>query len=469
MLPFTNNYAVYPSVFPAGVSTDVTIVPTEPAFLFRENEEYRIVICDVNGDEIEYYAPTVPQTVTVKAHEGVLRFSYTFSDEQEHKIDLFWGEKALGTLVVYSLYEDLYALRPYRGDFHAHSYRSDGAKDPASLAGQFREQGYDLFALTDHNRYYPSNEAKKPYEGVRLGLHIMNGEEIHTPGSMLHIVHVGGRESVTEQYFRDREGYEKAVDEYLPFVPPHVPEQYRRRYAMANWACDRIHEADGLAILAHPYWRPRGSYNLTEEFARILLTSGMFDAYEIVGGNGRFGINMSVALLTELAAEGFRIPLLGSSDVHKTEKSNDFPHRFTICFATANDRDGIMNAVRTGKTVAVEAEGYEYSRTYRCYGEMRLVSYAHYLLNHYFPALQRMCQGEGIAMSAFVMGSVPASLIELQREQSDLLRGRFFGDAAPVIPSAELLAYEDEARRIHLEGPLTKGSHLDMPTVTRQI
>lgn len=471
MLPMPKNYAIWPSVIPADVESEMTIVPCEKAFLLVEDREYSITIVPVNGDEPSYYVPSCRETLTLIAHGGELRFRYTFAGEQEHLIILEQGESKLQEFVVFSLYEDLYSLRPMKGDLHGHSYRSDGRRDPAALAGHYREQGYDFFALTDHNRYYPGGEVDETYAGVQLGLTHIAGEELHAPGSVVHIVHVGGAKSAADLYVHDRENFERDVEEYKARVPKDVPEKYLERYAKAMWATDHIHEAGGLAIFPHPYWRPGKSrvYNVCDELACLLLKSGMFDAYELLGGMGQAGNNRSVALWGELRADGLKIPVVGSSDVHGLEKSATFPHVFTICFAKSADSEEIMDAVRSGNCVAVEATGDEYARHYRCYGSLRLVTYAQYLLNHYFPEQQRRCQGEGVAMRAYAMGEAAKELIELQVMQSEDYRLRFFGRKAPNLPNEEIIEFEDRWRKVHCEGPLTKGSGLDAPPVTRQI
>ena len=472
MLPTPKNYAIWPSVVPADKPTEMTIAPTEKAFLFFENETYRVSVVSVDDDAPDYYDLPTAKTFDVVAHGGVLRFTFAFPREQEHLIILEYGEKKLQELVIYSLESDLYALRPLKGDLHSHSYRSDGRRDPAALAGHYREMGYDFFALTDHNRYYPGSEIDETYQGVNLGLRRVRGEEVHTPGSIVHIVHVGGKKSVDEQYIQDQEAYEAAIAEYEARVPETVPEIYRGRYARAQWACDRIHEAGGLAIFAHPFWRPGGSrvYNVRTEFARILLQSGMFDAYELVGGMKQPGVNLSVAMWADLRASGLQIPTVGSSDVHKLENAApDFPDHFTVCFATENENDAIIDAVKNGLCVAVEATGVEYERHYRCYGSFRLVSYAQYLLKYYFPRLQRICQGEGVAMRSYAMGDADAALIESQVLQSRTFSDRFFGRQSPALPSIDVLAFEEKWRAVQLQGPDTKGSHLHTGTVTRQI
>jgi hypothetical protein len=282
---------------------------------------------------------------------------------------------------------------------------------------------------------------------------------------------VGGKASVADLYVHDREGYEAAITDYMTRVPAHVPEAFRLRYACCMWATDRIHEVGGLAIFAHPYWMPGGSrmVNVTDEYATLLLTSGMFDAYELVGGMGQAGINRSVALWGDLRAEGLKISVVGSSDVHGIEKASTFPHLFTVCFAAENENDSIIAAVKSGMSVAVEATDDEYARHYRCYGSLRLVTYAQFLLRNYFPNMARIEQGEGVAMRAYAIGEADARLIELQAQLSDNYRRRFFGQMPPALPTPAMLAFEEKWRAVQMDGPVSKGSLVYTDKVSRQI
>lgn len=471
MLPAPRNYAIFPRTVPADRPCDMVIVPTEKAFLLTEGAEYRVLIISMDRDDPDYRASTNAKPVTATVADGALRFTYTFPDEQEHLVRWEYKEKKFFEFRVFSLRRDLYTLRPLKADFHAHSYRSDGCQDPAALAGHFREQGYDCFALTDHNRYYPGGEIDETYAGVKLGLTRIMGEEVHAPDSVVHIVHVGGQSSVADLYVHGRDTYENELADYLKKVPAEIPEQYAVRYACAAWATDKIHEAGGVAIFAHPFWKPGGSrtVNVTAEFSRILLKSGMFDAFELVGGQGQEGINRALAMWQEVREEGAAIPVVGSSDVHGLEKASTFPHMFTICFAKDNTNEAVAAALKAGRCVAVEATGDEYARHYRCYGSFRLVTYAQFLLRCYFPELQRVCQGEGIAMRSYAFGDAPKSLVEGQVRQTDNFRLRFFGRKAPAMADADMCAFERKWRAVQLEGPITKGSAIDSDVITRQI
>ena len=59
---------------------------------------------------------------------------------------------------------------PYMGDLHVHSCRSDGREDPAIVAANYRKAGFDFMALTDHERWYPSDDMINAYKDVKLGI-----------------------------------------------------------------------------------------------------------------------------------------------------------------------------------------------------------------------------------------------------------------------------------------------------------
>jgi hypothetical protein len=275
---------------------------------------------------------------------------------------------------------------------------------------------------------------------------------------------------VAEIYCKDPKRYERELEACRARVPAEVPENQRERYAQAIWSTDRIHAAGGIAIFPHPFWRPGSNrcFNVCDDLTRAFLKSGMFDAFELVGGMGVHGINRAVALWQELRAEGYRINVVGSSDVH-TLNAKDFPYHFTVCFAKENTTEAILEAVKGGWSVAAELSGKEYEREFRAYGDFRLVSYAQFLFLHYFSELQRICQGEGVAMRRYAMGYTPASTVEAQVAQTADFCDCFFGRKAPVLPDAEMLRLENEWRAVHMDGPASKGSLAFLEIPTRQI
>ena len=462
MLPTPEIYSIWPAVVPANTESKMTILANERAYLFHEGAQYQIAIVAVNSDE-SYYKLFARKYVDVVAHDGVITFSFLFEKEQEYTILLTEAGKTISTLHVYSLYEDLYRLTPLKGDLHSHSCRSDGERDPAAHAGHYREQGYDFLALTDHNRYYPGGEIDEVYGNANTGLIRIPGEEVHSPGSSIHIVHVGGKKSVADIYVNHRQDYENALLEYYKKVPDYVPENLRERYGQAMWATDAIHEAGGLAIFPHPFWRPKGSltFNVFDEFAAMLLKSGMFDAYELVGAMEQTDLNRSVAFWADLRSEGYPIKVVGSSDVHAYENCVHFPFYYTICFAEKKEADSIVNAVRSGWSVAVESYGSDRTKQCRCYGSLRLVSYTQFLLKYYFPNTQRLAAGVGVAMRAYAMEEADISLVEQHNVLGEKYTARYLGRMAPALPSPAIHAFEEKWRAVQLTGPKTRGSHVD--------
>ncbi len=474
MLPKPKNYALFPSVVKVGDKAMLNIVATERSFMFVENTEYTLDIIGLNTDIVDYRSSTVSNRVTINlvAKAGYIAFEYKFDEEMEYVLSLKKEGKLVQDFNLYAVEEDLYVLTPLRGDFHSHSYRSDGLRDAVAHSGHYREQGYDFVALTDHNRYFPGGEADEVYEGVNTGFARVFGEEVHCPGSVVHIVHVGGRESVAQRYVLDESGtYNEEIAEYETKVPSHVPEKYKAKYARAMWACDAIHKVGGLAIFPHPYWRLSVKcYNVCDELSELLLTSGMFDAYELVGSMGVEGVNLSVSHWAQLRAKGLNISVVGSSDVHKIEKSLDFPVHFSVCFSKSNDNDSIIEAVKNGYSVAVETADSGYNLQHRCYGDHRLVMYAHFLLKHYFPDRMRIIEGEGIAMRQYAMEDAPKELIELIAKQGQIFTDRFFGRKAPALPSKRMLEFEEKWRKVQIEkGPNSKGSAINLEVPNFQL
>lgn len=463
MVPSTKMYEIWPVVVEANKPTEMFVLPASRAYIPREECEYTIKIISLFSDEPSAQVPVHHKEIIPEKRDGALCFTHTFEDEQEHVILLFRDGKQFSRMSVYSLHKDLYELTPYKGDLHAHSCRSDGSNDPAELLGQYREQGYDYLALTDHNRYYPGEEIDDAYNGVALGITRIKGEEVHPPRSPLHIIHIGGKKSLTKFYFENPEAYDAEIAEVAKKVPDSIPEQFRDRYARAMWATERIHEAGGAAIFPHPFWKPGATKtcHLPVELTRAFLRSGMFDAYELVGCMGWAEHSLSIAMWGEMREkEGLHIPVVASSDTHGTNGVDTFPCFFSISFAKDRDNDSIVEAIKDGRVVAVEAISPAYEKLHRVYGDFRFVTYAQWLVDNYFPRLKRTCQGEGIAMRNYLMGNADKELIEAQVKQSENFKLRFFGRVKPTLPSKEIMDFEDKWREVQLNSPKTRGSYI---------
>jgi len=450
----------FPSVVPVGKETKVTIFPRDNSRRFSEDKEYELLVWGMRDDMLEYHSPIVyPLTFTIE--NGCLCFTHTFEIEQEYMIRFHENGQADIKLFIYAVEEDLYNLRPLKGDLHVHSYYSDGQDGVAMVPANYREEGFDFFSLTDHNRMYTSQLINELYKDIPLGMHMMIGEEIHTPGSNVHIVHVGGKKSVCNQYIKDTEGYEKEVDEIAETLS-YIPEQYRRRTAMAKWACDKIHEAEGLAIFPHPFWSPR-CYNVSKDFADILFDEIDFDAFEIMGGINAKNCNLQVALWQEQIMKGNVLPVVGSSDSHNHIFSdNVFGKRFTIVFAKSNTTEDILDAISKGYSVAAELSANNEEEV-RIYGsQLRLVLFAHFLFENYFNETMRLCFGEGVLMRRYAEGEPVGELLASFADTVENFYKQFYGiTAAPIITEKNATFLDKCLEMQRNVGPKTKGGIIE--------
>ena len=452
-------YMCFPSVVCVGTETEIAITARDTSRIFREDKQYSLAILGLREDMDSYHSKLV-MDYPCQVRDGKLCFTYKFDKEQEYSIRFSTeGEKDI-RVSLYAVKEDLYQLRPLKGDLHTHTYYSDGADGIAMTPADYREEGYDFFALTDHNRMYTSRLAPELYKDIPLGMHIMAGEEVHTPGSLLHIVHAGGTDSVCDKYIRHREEYEAAVDAIAETLPQ-VPETYRRRVAMAKWACDEIHKAGGLAIFAHPFWQPR-KYNVSEEFVQLLFDQKIFDALELMGGIQDKLNNLQLALWQEQAFRGNVLPVVGSTDSHNHDFSaGRFARRFTYVFAKENTTEAILEAIRNGYSVAGELPMNSESEV-RFYGsQLRLVLFAHFLFENYFCETWRLCVGEGILMRRYAEGEDVGEVLAALAPTVENFYKRFYG----LVPNPPLPADRKEFLDKCLEqqctiGPETKGSSL---------
>lgn len=449
-------FICYPSVVRAGQETTVTVYPMDTSRRFTENGAYALNVYGLMDDQIDYHTPA-PLDHPFTLEGGCLKFTHCFEKEQEYRIRL----NANGVQTILSMFAldgDLYALRPLKGDFHSHCWYSDGADGLTMTPADYREEGFDFFTLTDHNRMFTSLLAKEMYEGVDLGMHIIAGEEIHTPGANLHIVHAGGRESVCDRYIKDPTTYEGEVAA-LEAQLTHIPQQYRNRIAMAKWSCENIHKVGGIAIFAHPYWQP-DQFNVSADQANYLFAEKMFDAFELVGGCLTRDNNLQLALWQEQCMKGNILNVVGSSDSHDHDFDNmPFARRFTIVFARENTTEAILEAVRMGYSVAAELPPSS-GEDVRFFGSLRLVTFCHFLWKHYFSRTWRLCVGEGVLMRRWALGEDVCQVLSALAPTVENFYKRFYGLTAAPLLTERQTKFLDKALAVQKEGPITKGSKL---------
>lgn len=223
------------------------------------------------------------------------------------------------------MFVDMFGKKRFKLGLHQHSSLSNGKLSPEELATLYRDNGYDAIAITDHWYFYP--------EGELAGLPILSGGEYH----------VG---------FRDAG---EGVFHILCLFADRAPV-LEREGATAQGIIDAIHDAGGLAVLAHPAW----SMNTTES---VKALSG-FDATEIyntVSQNTRRA-DASV-LIDHYALNGMCFPLLAADDFHSLAH---FPRPVSFVMVESEDLSApaLRAAIRekrfyasTGPEIHLKREG----------------------------------------------------------------------------------------------------------------
>jgi len=253
-----------------------------------------------------------------------------------------------------------------RIDLHTHSSISDGTDTPAELVLRAQQAGLDVVALTDHDTFAGLDEAVA--EGQRLGLTVLRGMELSCSrhGNSVHLLAYGadpaapalgaemekvrggrmgrlagvlqrlaelgvpvseqqvlaemgnspsmGRPHIADAmvkagHVRDRT---EAFDRFLADGgPAHV-----QRYGIEiERGIDLVHEAGGVAVIAHPWGRGRESV-LPPDLLRQLAAEHGLDGIEVDHHDHDLETR---ARLRQLAAD-LGLLATGSSDYHGTGK-----------------------------------------------------------------------------------------------------------------------------------------------------
>lgn len=188
-------------------------------------------------------------------------------------------------------------LRPqagwYRGDFHAHTYFSDGSQSPPDLVEVARAEGLDFFAITDHNTIDAYAEF----------------------GEVTDILIIPGLEVTLEIGHYNVFGLEGALD-WVPEVCvwpatlPHLAGQYKTPSQLMQRAA-----AQGLLnSINHPLLAPWDWLDNDTDLRYVHCLEIWNDPSwpDNVRGNPR-----AVALWTQWLNRGYRITAIGGSDYHR--------------------------------------------------------------------------------------------------------------------------------------------------------
>jgi 3',5'-nucleoside bisphosphate phosphatase len=253
-----------------------------------------------------------------------------------------------------------------RIDLHTHSLVSDGTDAPAELVHKAQVAGLDVVALTDHDTFDGLDEAAAA--GERLGVRVVHGMELSCSrqGNSVHVLaygadpaspelsaemarvrdgrlgrlegvlaklaalgvpvsesevmaQVGSSPSVGRPHIADaliKAGHvrdrQEAFDRFLADGgPAHVP-----RYTIeVERGIDLVHQAGGLAVIAHPWGRGR-EHLLPQGVLETLAHAHQLDGIEVDHQDHDGDVRRRLRIVAD------RLGLLatGSSDYHGSGK-----------------------------------------------------------------------------------------------------------------------------------------------------
>jgi len=203
------------------------------------------------------------------------------------------------------------------GDFHVHAFPGDGSLAPWDLAREAWREGLDVIAITNHNQMLAAHLAARLPETT--GVMVLPGEEVTTPD--FHMAAVGLTSTV------DWHG------------------------TMAGVAA-AVHAQGGVAIGAHP--------------ARQFMTAFDDAAFAALDGIERGHPMMEFrsadrAGIADVFARAVRvkpsIAPIGSTDFHFTAVIGLCR---TYLFVRDKTPAGVLDAIRSGRTVACDQRGNVY-------------------------------------------------------------------------------------------------------------
>ncbi|MBQ8088678.1 MAG: hypothetical protein IJ234_09725 [Clostridia bacterium] len=318
-----------------------------------------------------------------------LELTIDLPQEDSYIIELYIDGIEAEKLEIYALEPDLFSLNAYRGDNHMHTWMSDGKDSPMYMAAMSCRRGCDYCLITDHHKYEPSLIAKRFYEGTGVDFLVIPGEEIHSPDNPVHIISIGGRESVNAWWREDDREYRAAVREAIAEVDDTLLPEDRYTAAACQTVFDRIRAVGGVSVLCHPHWVLSQTHALNEheDVTDYLMDHRRFDVLELIaGGAFEVGTQMQISYYHDRPT----MPIVGSSDAHGCFLDQLEPHNYTICFAESLTVEGIQKAIRSGLTVGGNEN--------KLYGEYRLVKYAYFLKRCFFPRHEALRDRVGVWM-----------------------------------------------------------------------
>jgi hypothetical protein len=202
------------------------------------------------------------------------------------------------------------------GDFHVHAFPGDGALTPGALRDEAARAGLDVIAITNHNQIFTARWGERAAAGSS-GPMVIAGQEITNPG--YHMIAVG---------------LQRVVDARQPVID----------------AAADVRAQGGVTIAAHPSRRAYG-YNDDAAIASLDGTE-VFHSDRYLYPNLLRGLT---AFYDRVRRVKPGVAPIGSNDFHAGQVE---PGRSrTYVFARERSAAGVIEAIRSGRTLAVDGNG----------------------------------------------------------------------------------------------------------------
>jgi len=318
-------------------------------------------------------------------------FTYSMSHIGEFIIKVNFTYKESKIVCLYCLDDEMMKLRPLKGDLHMHSIYSDGKTTPFAMALASLGAGMDFMGVTDHDNYNGSLEAIEKVEANNIDLLVLAGEEVSVGGKKDmsialgngHILSIHANQSIEDQR-KDTEKYEaelQAISETLKKedIDKNIDVTH---YAKNIWVIQKIKEAKGISILAHPNWVYRdGKYHLHQAFYKEMLKTSQLDGVEVFGEEKvKEHNNMTHLTALQTTNKHKYLAPFANSDAHDSD--HEVGDRFTIVFVKEKSASSIIAAIKSGLTCAIfKRENYEH----QFIGKDALAQYVYFLIKEYYP------------------------------------------------------------------------------------
>ena len=202
----------------------------------------------------------------------------------------------------------------YKGNLHAHTTNSDGDLPPDKLCEFYREQGYDILAITDHNRV-------TPIDGLGSDdFLVLPGAELDAAGpengTTYHLASYG---------LRDLDGISREMD--------------------GQDVIDAVNAKGGAVHIAHPYWSDLTLHD-------VLRLSGMI-GLEVYNTSCEFSIGKGYAepYWDAFLARAQVVRGIAADDVHwhhSDHRPVDAAGGWVMVKATELTETAILDALRAG-------------------------------------------------------------------------------------------------------------------------